>query len=76
MPPQDDATIPCSAKSVPYDDTSDPPPALPTREVDHVVGLLETVGNLHPDLPAVLGARDADRVLDDIFRDELQARRS
>ncbi len=61
--------------SVPEGDTNDQPLALPAREVERVVELLETAGDLHPDLLSVLGDADADRVLDDIFRDELQARR-
>lgn len=51
-------------------------PALSAEEVARVVGLLEAVDAVHPDLEKVLTAVDSDRVIDEIFSDEVHARRA
>jgi hypothetical protein len=50
-----------------------PTPALPDVDVERILRLLDTTGDVHPDLREVLVEPDADRVVDEIFRDEVHA---
>jgi hypothetical protein len=50
-----------------------PRPAMSAEEVARVVGLLEAVDAVHPDLEKVLTEVDGDRVVDEIFSDEVHA---
>jgi hypothetical protein len=51
-------------------------PALSAEEVARVVGLLDAVDAVHPDLAKVLTEVDRDRVVDEIFSDEVHAQRA
>jgi len=54
-----------------------PAAALPNLEIELVINLLEhTAGEVHPDLRAVLSEPDADKLADDIFRNEIHRRRA
>lgn len=57
-------------------DSEAPQPALSAEEVARVVGLLEAVDAVHPDLERVLTEVDGDRVVDEIFSDEVHAQRA
>jgi hypothetical protein len=53
-----------------------PRPAMSAEEVARVVALLEAVDAVHPDLENVLTEVDGDRVVDEIFSDEVHAQRA
>jgi hypothetical protein len=54
-----------------------PAAALPDLEIELVINLLEhTAEGVHPDLRAILSEPDADKLADDILRDEIHRRRA
>lgn len=61
---------------MPDDEPSESLPALPGDDVERVITLLQEAGEVHPDLGIVLGEPDPDRVIDELFRDEVHARRT
>lgn len=54
-----------------------PAAALPDLEIELVINLLEhTAEEVHSDLRAILSEPDADKLADDILRDEIHRRRA
>lgn len=46
--------------------------AMPAAEVERLLELLETTGEVHPDLERVLREPQADRIVEEIIADEIQ----
>jgi hypothetical protein len=51
--------------------TNDVQPALPEDDAQKVVDLLKTAGESNVDLLEILTQSDADKLVDDIYRDEV-----
>jgi hypothetical protein len=51
--------------------TNDVQPALPEDDAQKVVDLLKTAGESNVDLLEILTQPDADKLVDDIYRDEV-----
>lgn len=52
------------------------PSGLSEHDAQLVLDLLRATGEVHDDLWSILTQPDADSVIDEVFRDELQAQRS
>jgi hypothetical protein len=58
--------------TTPEDPTVDPAQrALSAADAAHVVGLLEAMGPVEDDLAAILTEPDPDKLIDQVFRDEV-----
>jgi hypothetical protein len=50
--------------------------AMPAAEVARLMELLGATGEVHPDLERVLSEPEAERIVEEIFSDEIQDRRA